>query len=588
MQILSIISKKLDDLRIHISKNNKLVQLIIFIFIILESLLLVISFFPEIDKASALNTDFMFHMNRFYGLSQALEFETYPFYINTHSLAGYGYGVNLFYPDLCMLPFAFLIKPLGLAWAYKIMIFTYTVFCGIFSYYAIKKITRDNLISFLFIILYNFALYKVVDFAYRGAVAEFLAFTFIPLIFNGLYEILSGNYKKKWYIISIGFFCLINTHLISALIMAVIVCVYIILYRKRIKDNPKRLYYLFLAGFICILLSSFFIITLIEQLLSNEFYLTRYPLVSQIMTSSPKSVIMGLFTGMDGNRLTLQTLGILISLSLLVRLTIRDKSELIKIADLNLIFGLILLFSISHLFPWNIFPFYFLNTIQFSFRLLLPISLIMSFAGAIYISYIIKRNNHYFSILSLSFFMTFFMIYTTGEVLRLNKKNVITNNKNELYNIDIMDTVLGEFLPAQIPFPTSATELKLGNYYYRIAFILNRNDSIIYNPILSSVSSVKRNNEFFNFNIFSESENSYILPLIFYKGYKATLNDEDLKIEKSVEGLVEIKSNKSGDVKVWYNGTVLQKIAFWISIATIIILTIHILLINKKQKKLKI
>lgn len=75
----------------------------------------------------------------------------------------------------------------------------------------------------------------------------------------------------------------------------------------------------------------------------------------------------------------------------------------------------------------------------------------------------------------------------------------------------------------------------------------------------------------------------YELPIIYYKGYKAILKNENnekinLKLEKTENGLVKInlKENENiGKIIVWYNGTTIQKISYIISFSSLLILIFY-------------
>lgn len=555
---------------------------IFFIVIFLETIFFAHSFFPDYNIATAANTDFMFHMNRFYGLSEAIDNGSYPFFINTHNLDGYGYAVNLFYPDLTLIPFALLIKPLGLATAYKIMLIVFTFLSALFSFYAIKKITSDRLIATVFCLLYTFALYKIVDFAYRGAIAEFLAFTFIPLIVNGFYEVVYRNYKK-WYILSIGFGLLIYTHLISSLLVFLLLTIFLVRALVQKKMTWTRLKYLCIAAFVSLLLVLPVILSMLEQFQSNSFYLHSHPLISAIVdrASPPKFVIWGLFDGLSNVWLHLESFGIIIVLSLLPRLVIKGNTKYTRIADFCMLLGFVLLFMITSLFPWGIFPFNKLSIIQFPFRLLLLITFLLAFSGAIYTALFIRRYNYYLLIFGLFAFAITFMIKTTSEVYNGGSLVEVSNDRSVGYGLDINDIIGAEYLPTNVPFiePTKP------DYYYRIAYLTNRGN-VITDSNTDQIKQIdaKRENQYFMFEISSDTLQSITLPLLYYKGYRATLNQTDIVVKESKDGLVEITTKEQGKIKVWYDGTDIQRIAYAIALITLLFV-IACSIINSVQSR---
>lgn len=570
----------LNQVSSFIRKSNKIQIWLLFFILFVLSFLMIIWYFPELDIASAGGTDLMFHANRFYALSEAIDFESYPFYINFHTLGGYGYATNLFYPDIMLLPFALLIKPLGLASAYKLLIFTYTLLCGLLSYTCIRKVTKDNLVSFIFALLYTFALYRIIDFSYRGALSEFIAFTFIPIVFLGLYEIIYGDYKKKWYIITIGFTCLIYTHLLSAFLIFLMVCIGLIITSKTLYKNPKRLLYIILAGLVSLCLSAAFLIPMFEQLHSNSFYFQTQPLAKEIGPQSfeLKRIIWSMFNGLTDQYLRLETVGIMLTISILFRIAIRGKSKLLKIADISLIFGLILVFAVSDKFPWYTFPFNQLRILQFPFRLLQPADFLLALSGSIYFSIIIRKTNRYLLILSIITIGTVFSLRTTGAVYQGYAKYSINNNHNTSYDLDSFEIVGAEYQPSRVfSFPTK-------DIRYRVQYLINRGNTIVYkNSDNTLVSDFKKDNQAFIFQSNIQNSEKFILPLLYYKGYKATINEKETRVTQSPDGLVEINTSESGDIKVWYAGTAIQKVSFFISILSLVALISYISF-RKKEK----
>ena len=90
----------------------------------------------------------------------------------------------------------------------------------------------------------------------------------------------------------------------------------------------------------------------------------------------------------------------------------------------------------------------------------------------------------------------------------------------------------------------------------------------------------------------SKSNVEYEVPLIYYKGYRAILTDntgatQELDVRESAHGLVEVLDEKGldGNVNVCYQETAIQKISKWISILTV--LGVSIVQVAKRKRKYK-
>lgn len=559
--------------------SNQRYQFGLFIVVLsILSTLMMIWYFPD-DTATAGGTDLMFHANRFYALFQSIDFGSFPFYINTHTLNEYGYAANLFYPDFMLIPFAFFIPLIGLASSYKLIIFTHTILCGIFSYWCIRKVTKDNVIAFLFSLLYTFALYRIIDFSYRGALGEYISFTFLPIIFWGLYEILYGNYKHKWYIISIGFSCLIYTHLLSAFLIFLMVCITLLVCYKTILKTPSRVIYLGIAGIVSLLLSSFFLFPMFEQLRDNSFYFQTHPLADEIGPQSyaVRRILWGMFSGLSDQKLRIETIGILLMIPLLFRIAIKGKHPYLKFADISMVCGFILIFAVSDQFPWYTFPFNKLAILQFPFRLLQPASFLLACSGAIYMTIIARQNNRVLLIICLIIGGITLSLKTSGGVYQGYNTYKISNTAD--YNLDNLEIVGAEYLPSIIP-STETEDIR-----YRIQFIVDRGQTINTQDTTSIISNIDRSKARFNFDIKTQQEGKIVLPLLYYKGYKATLNGADINVEQSKEGLLEITVPKSGKVEVWYNCTSVQRFSLIISLISLLGLLIYVYFNRSSKRK---
>ena len=73
------------------------------------------------------------------------------------------------------------------------------------------------------------------------------------------------------------------------------------------------------------------------------------------------------------------------------------------------------------------------------------------------------------------------------------------------------------------------------------------------------------------------------LPLLYYKGYVAKTENEDLKIKKGNNGVVRVYLNSSeGKIDVYYGITNIRKIGFICSIASLLV---FVILCNRGRNK---
>lgn len=63
------------------------------------------------------------------------------------------------------------------------------------------------------------------------------------------------------------------------------------------------------------------------------------------------------------------------------------------------------------------------------------------------------------------------------------------------------------------------------------------------------------------------------------------INNQDIDITESSNGLVSINVKQSGRVEVWYAGTPVQKVSWYITLIGSLGLCVYIYLFNRKNKK---
>ena len=405
--------------------------------------------------------------------------------------------------------------------------------------------------------------------------------TFIPLILWGLYEIICGNYKK-WHIIAIGYICLIMSHLLSAVLMLITIIIFLIIYHKRIIKEPVRLTYLSIAGAVSLIVSGGFLFPLIEQMLSNQFYYNIiYPNMSHDSSFSLIRIMQGLFNGFSkAESEQLPSVGVLLTIPIITRIFIDKKNHLLKTIDSITIIGFCYIFAVSNLFPWNIYPFKVLNIIQFPSRLYLFVSFFFAVSGAYYLN-ILTTNKRTKTICIFVFItLTTFMLARNGktfqepEYLENHQRFTPIACASNYYHL-----VGVEYVSTKFPMEPKSEDNPVYNFP-DIKYIEKRRDKINFKQNSTQINNYQRKWNTTIANITIPEPDILEFPLFFYKGYTATLNDKKIDVTESSLGLVEMKINESGEVKVWYAGTPVQKISFYISLVSGILFCIYIFLFH--------
>lgn len=515
-------------------------------------------------QPSCLGHDTVFHLRRFNVLIENLS-NPYFIYLDYSALDGYGYFQKAIYSDFILIPFAYIAKISDIGFAYQSMIFIMTILCGAFTYKMIDRIYKNPYAAFIGAILFTFCVYRLLDIYHRAALGEVFSFTFLPLVIWGLYEIIKGDYKKKWYIFSIGCWLQFLSHILSTVLLAITILILLVIYYKSIKEDVKRLYYLILAGIIALILSSYFLFPMIEQMLSNTFYYQDRQVlaIAQDTTLKPNWIIWGLFTGIvHPKHIFIPGIGVLLTVVVCARLFVEEKSAKLKSIDIGVIIGVFYIFASSSLFPWSYFPFNKLNFIQLPWRLFEFSSFFFAVAGGYYLSCSLKTNKRRFIGASLIIITTILIIVSDSklyEEIRCGQPIDISNN----YELGGQ-----EFMPAKVP---------------SLDYIKERKNIIKSEHTDTHISNYIKNEKDLSFNVNVVRSDKLELPLTYYKGYTAKLNNEKIEVKESNNGLIEIEVKGKGRVEVYYEVTIMQKIGFFITIISIFVLGGYIIIQHKKR-----
>lgn len=517
--------------------------------------------------------DFFFHYRRLQALMDGMKTSPLLIYLDYNAIDGYGYFTKAFYPDFVLIPFALIGNLTNLGFAYQFMVFTMTVLCGVFTYTTVNYIYKKPLAAAIAALLYTFCVYRLLDLYHRAALGETLTFTFIPIVFLGLYHIVKGDYKK-WYILAIGFSLMILTHLISSVLMFFTLLIFLLICYKPLIKEPKRLLYLLVAGITTLVITAYYLYPMLEQAITSTFYYESRELMSKTQDSALPFhwIIWGMFTGIViPAQAFIPGVGFLLTGAVALRLFVYRKSSALRSVDIGVIIGLVYIIASSPLFPWSVFPFNKLNFIQMAWRLFEFTSFFFAVAGGYYLSLILKSNKRksaaVFTVVILSVLI---MVNDAKsyEMYRCGRPITQVAAFNNDYHLGGL-----EYIPSAVP---------------SIEYLHQRGDSIGTFYKETSITNFRRIRGVTSFDINATGNTgseTLELPLIYYKGYVVKQDNEEIPpVGESKNGLVEILIDKPGHITVYYGGTPIQKLSWIITLLSIIGLCAYIFLSKKERR----
>jgi len=538
----------------------------------------VILFFPFISIDILNCDDGLIHIARIVEVGEMLkEGVGFPPAISTHFCNGFGYAINLFYsPLVTYLPL--LLKTV--VENYSIALKSFTLFTivisGITMYHFTAKVTKNKMNGLIAGILYITAPYHITDIYTRFALGEFAAFMFIPLVFLGLYNLFEED-GKKHYLISIGAIGLILTHSITLVYTMIFSIIYILFNIKKLKERKVIIVCIINAIFI-ISITLFFTIPLIEHKVAAQYTIFDSKLMlTNVEFVYNQTIDIERFFVNEPNTAVLK-IGIPTIIFLILTLFIFPKidTKYKKIYIIFILFSFVCLFMCTKYFFWKILP-DFLAIIQYPWRMLGFATFFLSFVCAVNIYMLIELMcRRHIKIKTMCVYIILILLTVNGVL--------IINECKKIQNDTITDIVLeGDIKDNKLtnPFHINREYLPIKAAQNGCEYIIKRpKDTYILlngelNAIFEQKEGLKYNLEFSKPNVSTEIE----LPYMFYLGYDITLENNtgekaQIDYEESDNGFIKIAlpSNVTeGKINLEFTGTVLTKIAYIISIISLIV-----------------
>lgn len=535
------------------------------LFIIVAVCIIITIFMPYTQWELVIGDDYEYHIARIQSIAEEFKLGNFPVKIHSQMANSYGYGSGLFYSNL-FLYFPAMLTFFGMHVASAYKIFVFVMLCAMFGlcYYSLKIITGDSKSALIGTIIIMLSRNFIFNIYHRFAVGEYLGFMFILPIIAGMYDYIHEDFKKPWLLV-LGFWGVINSHVITTVICIIFCLIYFLINIKSTIKNWKKFGKLVWCAIIVALLTASFWIPAIEQHLSQSF---RYSDSWAVIGNTEYTLV-----DLLGNRKTAVGYMILILIPIYLYVLLNEKTKKSTKLFIITMFAL-MLFVLWHCF-WkttnDITTF-----IQFKWRL---VGLITIFAG-ISLAMISKDYKDVLEkyidilIIILLAISMFFVTEFTNFENRANIKKSYEDLSKEMYLSPLSIGGGGEYLPINLKYEK------------------------LYNPMQvfgdkGSIINISKNGLSATFDK-EVSDTTFCVPYVYYYGYVAHLEKENgeivpLEVGETKEGLVEIKVNENdfGKVNLWYNGTKIQKISYIItafSYLGVVVIGIRQILICKKRK----
>lgn len=543
------------------------------IIIIVCAMIIFTVMMPFLQKGMVIGDDYEYHLTRIQSMVDAMKTGVFPVKIHPQMANSYGYGSGLFYPNLFLyIPAIMGLIGIDILIAYKIFIALMLLLMFVLLYFSIKNITDDTQSALVGTIIIMLSKCLSLHLLHRFALGEFLGFIFIVPVISGMYDYIYNEYKKPYWLF-IGFFGLINSHLITTLICtAYCVFVFFINIKSSIK-NPKKVLKLVVTALAVALVTISFWAPMLEQMVKGEY---KYSKPWTNMANDEYSMY-------DLFATEKYSIGIFITISIpIILYSLFDKKISKKTKKFAISF-IIMALLVTNFSIWKITK-DFTNIIQFKWRLVGILTAIAGITLALLLKEYGYKNEIKMEHILVVILLLNMYLFTQYYVSSYNNPIIIKEQEKVESKIYSMWNSIGggsEYLPVE-------TELNV-LYNPNHAIVVAKEKELADKEKIEIIKTGLRA----QFEKTEKEQTSFEMPFIYYYGYVANIIDENgiatpLMVEKSENGLVKITTDENiGTVHVWYNGTRIQKLSYIISAVSYVAITVYAIYIIKKKMVIK-
>ena len=522
--------------------------------------------------------DFRFHMNRIVGIKEALMDHQFPPKIYPYTNNGYGYASPLFYCDLFLYPFAILYYlGMPLVKCYKMVLVVYSLLTTCSIFYVLKKIfNKSKIVPYAGTILYVFCNYHLYDLYIRSALGELFALVFIPLVLYAMYKVLVLH-KDSWVLLGVSFALLLMSHLISfvlyCVLFGILIIFFIVFNRNDTLLIKKSALTVIKAVILALLLSAWYLLPMIEQMLDQEFWVNKlseiYSLENNIASISS---MYNPFTVLEDDHYSV--IGVInIGLVLIVGQYLYLFVKKNKVVTILFIIANLIIVLMLGLLPFNLLECF--DFMQFTFRFYLILYPLLVLIIAYSLNYTTKKICLCFTVITI-LYSVFNLSVMKANIYECPTYYFLNNNETR-ENIYDFTYVNKDYNNLEISGAEYLPVTAITDYLRETTFIKQINDDGQYEDIIYEYNRSFTN---INFTYNSDTEKLVMLPLSYYKGYHAYVLDGNDRVKLDT---VNVEKYKKVGFYVLegehtyicrYEGTLLQNVSLFVSLTTALIMII--------------
>lgn len=233
---------------------------------------------PYLCGYSITGADLTYHLQRIEGVKDGLLGGQFPVRLEPKWLYGHGYANGIFYCNT-FLYFPALLRLLGftVSASYNMYCIALNIATAWISYYCFRRIFGKRSIGIICGALYTLSIFRIYKLIITSATGEGTAVTFLPLVFYGLYRIFTEDpqekkYKTAWIPLMLGFSGLMQSHVLTCEITALVTLLFCIANIRKIFCRNTFLE-LFKAALSSLLVSLWFLVPFLDYYMTQDMHI---------------------------------------------------------------------------------------------------------------------------------------------------------------------------------------------------------------------------------------------------------------------------------------------------------------------------
>lgn len=220
--------------------------------------------------------DTRFHLMRIEGITEGLRMGQFPVKIQPAWYDGYGYGCSVFYGDIFLyIPALLHLAGVSLQGSYQFYVLLVQAATIAVSAYSFRRIFESRFIAFFGTVLYTVSVYRLMNMFVRGAVGEYTAMIFLPLLAYALTLLLNKEHEKQALargslLLALGMTGILQSHLLTAEIVCIVTAFLCIVYIRRVF-RTKVFFSFVKAVCLTVLLNLGFLVPFADYMTTGKF-----------------------------------------------------------------------------------------------------------------------------------------------------------------------------------------------------------------------------------------------------------------------------------------------------------------------------